>query len=63
MEDLNYSQYQTQIDPTYNYAEDVYELYENGKGVLEEKEARRFPVDSSLYGSRRSNNSSFGYSF
>lgn len=63
MKDLDYSKYQSQIDPTFNYAQDVHELYETGRGVLEKEEARRFPVDSSLYGSRRSNNCSFGYSF
>ena len=41
MEDLNYSQYQSQIDPTFNYAEDIFELYGDGEEVLEKKRKKR----------------------
>jgi hypothetical protein len=53
MEDLNYSQYQSQIDPTFNYAEDIFELYGDGEEVLEKKEKRGSSLDVNLHDTRR----------
>ena len=53
MEDLNYLQYQSQIDPTFNYAEDIFELYGDGEEVLEEKEKRGSSLDVNLHDARR----------
>ena len=41
MKDLNYSKYQSQIDPTFNYAEDIIEFELSGEPVLEKEKKRR----------------------